>query len=106
MTIKLSTQDLAANSLTTHAFQPGVGYIDYGTMPLTIRGTYKGQESQCLPPYGTADGTSHIMSPDGNYEVKMTWIASQNAWAAPGGIRMAFTAKYLAAHGWQYIGPA
>jgi len=101
-----SNRELALSSRVTHSFRPGLGYFDHTApppMPLVARGF--GHE--CAPPAGTQDGSLHwLVSPGNGRQLQFAWVARERAWERPGGIRMAFTAEYLAAHGWRYVRPA
>ena len=60
----------------------------------------------CVPPANTpADSRHYLRPPRGAQPLLFTWIAAEKAWAplTRDGKRMAFTADYLASHGWQYL---
>ena len=103
--MRVSSRDRAENSMVTHSFRPGQGYIDHGA-EMPISGLPKAPEKVCLPDPMTENGSAHYLAPsDGDIRIRMTWVKSEKAWAAFGGRRMAFRASYLAHHGWKYIGP-
>ena len=103
--ISVSSRDRAEKSMVTHSFRPGQGYIDHGA-EMPISGLPKAPEKVCLPDQNTPNGSAHYLSPENSdVRIRMTWNASEKAWAAFGGKRMAFRASYLAHHGWKYIGP-
>lgn len=100
--MRASTKAEAARSLTTHAFYPGRGYVDYGVAP-----SYPDQPLQatnaCDPPAGTLNSSQHVLkAPTGPVSYPFTWVASERAWLRASGNRMAWAATYLAAHGWSY----
>jgi hypothetical protein len=97
-----SSQALAGASKTTHSFHIGLGYFDHLTPPPlpTVR---RGLGHECDPPQGTSDGERHLLFAPGSTAVlEFAWVARERAWERPRGIRLAFTAAYLAAHGWRY----
>ena len=103
--IKASNAVSAAQSMTTHTFKPGAGYVDYGA-PIPLNGNQVYPETKCLPAADAADGSMHVLTgPGGTHLVAMSWVAKERAWARSGGFRMAFAAKYLAHYGWAYKGP-
>lgn len=94
-----------ANPTTHHMLRPGE-YVDDGPLPLPPNAT-DATTAKCLPPWGTADGTVHVLKPGHDATPQtMIWRAEHRAWSAHGhkGRRMAFPAAYLAAHGWRYVG--
>lgn len=90
---------------TEHVFKPGQGYIHLGPLPMPgtqIRGAHA-----CLPSEGTADGSVHLLrTPGEEAEMRFAWVAKEQAWKPlpQKGHRLAFSAAYLAAHGWAYAG--
>jgi hypothetical protein len=102
--VKVSTQDQAALSKTTHSFHPGMGYFDWGCSP-PLTGTPVHSANKCQPKAGTAEGSHHMLLSGGGRLIRMAWVAREQAWERGGGIRMAFTCAYLAHHGWKYQGP-
>ena len=98
-------RDKAMASPTTHYFRQGLGYFNLAEPPAmpTIR---RGGPDQCMPPKGTKNGSAHLLSPPNSIRLmEFSWVAKERAWMRYGGIRMAFSAEYLAAHGWQYKQP-
>lgn len=103
----VSTGAEAARSKTTHAFLMKRGYIMFGRAERLTNGKHK--TDQCSPPKDTADGSEHILSAPGHHKsgrLIFRWVAAESAWERYGGIRMAFTDRYLSSHGWTYVGPA
>lgn len=100
--MRKSTRERALSSQTTHSFRMGHGYIDHAA---SLRpGQFKGS---CHPAPGAPDGSRHVLrAPHGDTKV-FAWVKKEAAWAGmPGkGHRMAFSADYLASHGWTYQGP-
>ena len=102
--MNLSTREQALKDRASHQFQLGVGYVKLAPPPLPT--THKGRPGDCDPPKATKDGTFHLLSvPGGSMSLEFEWIETEKAWARFGGNRMAFTAAYLAAHGWKYSRP-
>ena len=102
-----STFERASQSLTTHSFMPGNGYVDHGRPP-----PYPEQPVHsvmlCDPPIGTADGDIHFLYvPGALAELPFNWIAAERAWKSIGafGNRLAWPATFLAAHGWRWSRP-
>lgn len=98
-----ATQAAALRSKTTHAFVMRAGYIAFAPQERLPFGPHKGLN--CSPTIGTADGSAHLLTPPGGTPLVFTWVAAESAWERFGGRRMAFGDKYLASHGWTYVGP-
>lgn len=99
-----STGAQAHASPTTHVFRPGHGYIEFAAHMALKHGPVRG--GNCRPPEGTAAHSRHLLKPPGGHApLACAWIAAQQAWMPlhRDGKRMAFTADYLASHGWQYL---
>ncbi len=99
----------ALASQTTHQYVHGSGYIEHATTPLPMPSgaRRKADMSACLPPPKTAAATRHHLSvPGGGATKTFVWVEAERAWSMRGGHRMAYTADYLAAYGWTYVGPA
>ena len=102
----LVTRAQALKSPTMHRFIPKIGYVHYSRPPKSVPGQFPPDRAN--PPAGTPDGSRHFLAVPGGGVAKMafTWVASQGAWARPGGLRLAFAADYLSRAGWGYAGPA
>ena len=99
-----TTQAAALSDPASHCFVPGAGYVRYATPPKVIPGSHP--IGRATPPAGTLEGSAHQLTPPGGDDVmQFTWVAKSNAWARPGGLRMAFAADYLSRAGWVYAGP-
>lgn len=90
----------------SHLFIPGVGYVRFSSVPRQFV-PISGREVICLPAAGTLGGTWHTLTRGGGRPIRMRWDARGRQWEPmPGrGSRMAFTAEYLAHHGWKYEAP-
>ena len=101
----ISNRTNAVKAKVHHRFVRGIGYIKYASHP-KLYARVAGREQNCTPPIGTKDNTAHFLKiPGGGSTMVFTWIAKEQAWERLGGLRMAFTAEYLAHHGWMYAGP-
>ncbi len=93
---------------THHQFLPGIGYIAHSGPP-ALPDRPPGTKS-CKPPAGTKDGSVHLMKPGtGGPPIRMLWIAGEGAWASlkiGKGNRLAWSAAFLTAAGWEYGGVA
>jgi hypothetical protein len=97
-----STRALALASRVTHSFHIGMGHFDHRAPP-PMPAIRRGLGHECDPPTATPDESPHLLlAPGSAREMRFLWVAREHAWERPGGIRMAFTAAYLAAHGWKY----
>lgn len=111
--IRKSTSTQAQASLITHQFRRGHGYFEFAPNSELLRraphlALHNGpkRDGKCLPPDGTSDRSIHWLRPPGGHQPLMcAWIASEKAWMPTmrDGKRMAFTAEYLASHGWTYL---
>lgn len=90
--------------MTKHSFAAGRGYWEHDTPPVIHDGPALGAD-KCDPPQGTPDGGRHVLA-CGDARMEFIWIAGERAWHRYGGLRLAFTAEYLAREGWTYVGPA
>ena len=103
--MKVVPRSTAMASRTAHVFVPKLGYLHAG--PLAMPKVAQGGADSASPAAAAVDGSRHILkAPDGGPELAFTWIAREKAWERYGGRRMAFSAAYLAAHGWSYVTPA
>lgn len=99
-----SSRGRAHRSPTTHAFVPGVGYIEFASPPVANPGSAPAHLAN--PPKGTPDGSYHfLIVPGGGRRLVFRWT-SGHAWSRAGGKRLAFTADYLSRAGWVYQGSA
>ena len=101
-----SNHSRAMQAQTRHSFELGCGYWEHDQPPVLHEGPVAKNDDgrlACDPPLGTRDGTRHLLA-FGAKVLPFTWVASERAWAKPGGRRMAFTAEYLTREGWHYVG--
>lgn len=100
----LATPENARVHRTEHAMIPQVGFVRMGPPKLPLEP--RGPPAACSPPDKTETDTLHtLITPGGDDFPNMRWHAEFREWAplVPfAGNRMAFTAQYLAAHGWTY----
>lgn len=111
--LRKSSQQRAHASPTTHAFKYGVGYLEYAPNNDLLRSAphlamKHGQhrDRSCMPPDNTPAGSKHLLKPPGATPIECTYLPRDQAWMPPlhrPGKRMAFTADYLASHGWKYL---
>lgn len=89
---------------TAHRFVPKIGYVRVGQPMLPVK--HVANEGACTPPMGTEWDTLHLLRPPhkGAPDVALMWTLQGWMPELGRGKRLAFTAKYLAAHGWLYIG--
>lgn len=99
-----STFQQAFGDKISHAFVPGIGYVRMGVpaMPRVILGP----PSDCEP-HGQWPALSlHALhAPHGEVIENFRWYPETKQWAPlvpSAGNRIAFTSRYLAAHGWKY----
>lgn len=101
----ISDRRAALAQPSLHRFVPGMGY-----MKVTPRPHGRQAGGSCTPPRAAANASLHLLlPPNGAEPVKMIWNQRDQSWSAEhmmAGNRMAWTALYLASHGWSYIGPA
>ena len=112
--LRHSTQVQAHASPTTHAFRRGVGYLEYAPndellkrrRDLALHAGPHG-EAACDPPANTPTGSQHLLKPPGGHAPMVCSFVSRPAAAwmplHRDGKRLAFTAAYLASHGWKYL---
>lgn len=110
--VRQSTGAQSQASLTTHQFRRGRGYYQFASNAellrhaphMALRNGPK-RDGQCVPPDETKDRSVHLLRPPGGHPLLMcAWIDQERAWLplTRDGKRMAFTADYLASHGWIY----
>lgn len=102
--MRSSTREAAQAAQTQHQFVAGLGYLAAGPGDVLPKGT--APAGRCIPPTRPENGSAHrLMTPGGVDHMVFYWVTAEQAWARPGGKRMAFTADYLSSHGWTYDGP-
>lgn len=114
--IRQSTGAQAQASLTTHQFRRGKGYYQFAPNHELLRyaphlALHNGpkRDGKCVPLDGAKDRSVHWLRPPGGHQPLMCcWIAAEKAWMplTRDGKRIAFTADYLASHGWVYARPS
>jgi hypothetical protein len=99
-----STFQQAFGDKTSHAHVPGIGYVRMGQPPMPRHPL--GDAKDCEPEHGTESLTMHtLLAPHGEEIRNFRWYAETKEWAPlvpHAGNRLAFTSRYLAAHGWRY----
>ena len=113
--LRQSTQAQAHASPLTHAFRRGIGYQEFAPNSellqrrpdLALKAGAR-RDCNCIPPDNTPANSKHLLMPPGGAPpIECTYLARDKAWMPPvhrAGKRMAFTADYLASHGWTYLG--
>jgi hypothetical protein len=92
---------------TGHQHVPGIGYIVHSGPP-DLPAEYPVGSKPCEPPADAADGSLHVLRAPQGGEIRMRWIAAEQAWAAlksDQGNRMAWPTSYLSRAGWEYMRP-
>jgi hypothetical protein len=103
--IQRSTRAMAIANKTAHSFVPGLGYLRH--MNALKPGVAINDANACNPPATFKNGDRALLQPRmGGKLVIFAWVAAERAWERPFGNRMAWTAVYLASHGWKYVGVA
>lgn len=99
-----STRERAMTAQVDHRFVPGLGYLVAGPSDALPKGT--NPVNRCTAPTRPETGSAHRLNPPGGgMPIVFYWVATEAAWARPGGFRMAFTAAHLSSHGWTYDSP-
>lgn len=98
-------QKRAFSQPTSTVFVPNVGYVSAG--PLKMPSVVIFPAARCLPPIGALNDSIHeLWSPNRFRTFKMAWRLKTWQPLQMQGNRLGYTADYLAAHGWEYKGPA
>lgn len=104
------TKDQAHASRMEHRFKGvGMGYDRPGLPAMPTNTIFP--PSKCEPPAVAAEGSFHFLSPPterGAPAQVMRWHSKDREWTPlreGAGNRVGFSSKYLAAHGWFYLGP-
>lgn len=99
----VSNRQSALAAKSAHALIPGAGYVRVGHPAMPENPV--GPPAECLPEADTPDGSVHwLIEPNGQNRQHFVWHKASNEWAPLSplkGNRIAFTAAYLAAHGWK-----
>jgi len=100
----VNADDVAKNP-TAFRFVPGTGYQMLGTPPVPDQPV--NGDSACFPTVPAPKDSWHrLQPPNGNTFIRMQWDPDTRNWTPPlgsGGRRVAFSAGYLAGHGWTYL---
>lgn len=102
-------QAAANRDRLAHQYRADTGYIHVGR--LAMPRSRKFDRPKCEPPAPAAEGSLHFLKPhlEGARPQMMRWHPSERDWAPmhPGmGKRVGYPSDYLAAVGWEYLGPA
>lgn len=103
---RVSTAAQAESALTAHVFRPGLGYTEFAPHLALKHGPVRG--GNCKPAKDAPPRSEHRLKPPGGHAALVcAWVPAEQAWRPlhRDGKRMAFTADYLASHGWTYLAP-
>lgn len=100
-------KETADKNRQAHDFIAGVGYIRKSVPKMPKKVIAK--ESACIPTATPSlEGSWHWLRPpqEGAPNVRMQWHPETKEWSPllGHGKRITFSAAYLAAHGWMYVG--